>query len=87
MVCPAGSQLITDRGECQNQAAAALKKEFGGAGCYDFKAVGCLDNGDKVWFSTCNSKETAAHHGPLCRKGRFPPFFLILQVSCIQENR
>ena len=77
VACPPGSQLITDQGECQNKAAVALGKKYKGANCWAFKAKGCFDNKADVYFSTCNTKNTEAHHGPVCGpvQGKFPLFF------------
>ena len=67
IVCPSGSQLVTNKKECRVEAAVALNKKYGGAGCFFNKAIGCLDNMSAVWFSTCQTC-TASNHGPICRE-------------------
>ena len=54
----------------QEKVTVGVGKTYGGTGCYEFKAIGCLDNGEKVWFSTCVIRNTSAHHAPVCLKGK-----------------
>jgi len=59
---------VIDQEECELEAAVELGRKYGGEGCYDFKAIGCLYNGHKVYFSNCDTRDTASHQVPVCFK-------------------
>eukprot|EP00928_Gymnodinium_smaydae_P032104 TRINITY_DN2333_c0_g1_i2.p1 TRINITY_DN2333_c0_g1~~TRINITY_DN2333_c0_g1_i2.p1 ORF type:complete len:2087 (-),score=269.44 TRINITY_DN2333_c0_g1_i2:244-5694(-) len=62
--CPAGTVIVMDENECIFQAQAVIGKPYGGSNCW--RGVGCLDNGEKVWWSSCK-QSALPHHAPVCK--------------------
>jgi len=69
--CPKGYSLLTDRAECENQAAKLLKKTVRAQGCFRFGAVGCVYKENGIFFNTCGKRpETSPRHKAVCVKDK-----------------
>merc|ERR1711962_1011137 len=69
--CPKGYSLLTDRAECENQAAKLLKKTVRAQGCFRSGAVGCVYKENGIFFNTCGKRpETSPRHKAVCVKDK-----------------